>query len=145
LKGKGKCNATTKSSSSATNKSSAARVAKITNAIILHSMQGTMNWVTDIFKKLVTQPVDQQASTQDETLDYSQTREDGLSLTKQRKLVNLFMKDVVIMQTYNRLVNEDLRWGFIANMSDHFSLIAPYVYTLYMTPMLLYVLNTLLV
>jgi hypothetical protein len=28
------------------------------------------------------------------------------------------MKDIVIMQTYNRLVNEDLGWGFIADMLE---------------------------
>lgn len=99
------------SSSSAAykSKSSSARVAKVTQTTILHGMQGTMNRVTDIFKKSVTQPVDPQAGARDNALDSLQTHEDGLSLAKQKKLVILFMKDPVIAQTYNRLVNEDLR------------------------------------
>ena len=81
-------------------------------------MQGTMNRVTDIFEKSVTQPLDPQAGAQDEALDFLQTREDGLSLTEQKKLVILFMKDAVIAQTYNRLVNEDLRRSWIAEMLE---------------------------
>jgi hypothetical protein len=33
-----------------------------------------------------------------------------------KKLVNLFMKDIIIAQTYIRLVNEDLRQIWLADM-----------------------------
>jgi hypothetical protein len=103
-------------SSSAAYKPSSARAAKVTNTTILHGMQGTMNRVTDIFEKSITQPIDPQSGARDEALDLLQTREDGLSLDDMRKLVNLFMKDIVIVQTYIRLVNEDLRQIWLADM-----------------------------
>ena len=42
------------SSSSAGHKISAAKVAQISNTTVLHGMQGTMNWVTDIFERSVS-------------------------------------------------------------------------------------------
>ena len=117
-KGKGKQSAVKSSSSSAGYKVSAARMAKISNATILHGMQGTMNCVTDIFEKSVSQPTDPHSAAQDEALDLLQTHKDGLSLDNQRKVVNLFMKDVVIAQTYIRLVNEDLRQSWLTEILE---------------------------
>ena len=97
-------------------KSSSSRAAKVTQTAIPHGMQGTMNWVTDIFKKSVIWPVDLQAGAWDEVLDSLQTCKNGLSLSKQKQLVILFMKDPVVAQTYNKLVNEDLRQSWIVEM-----------------------------
>ena len=118
-KGKGKQPAgkqTVKSSSSAGKKVSAARAAQISNATVLHGMQGTMNRVSDIFEKSVSQTTDPHLAARDEALDFLQTREDGLTLDDKKKLILMFMKDVVIAQTYNRLINEDLRQSWIAEM-----------------------------
>ena len=117
-KGKGKQSAVKSSSSSAGYKVSAARTAKISNTTILHGMQGTMNRVTDIFEKSVSQPTDPHSAARDEALDLLQTREDGLSLDNQRKVVNLFMKDVVVAQTYIRLVTEDLRQSWLMEILE---------------------------
>jgi hypothetical protein len=104
-------------SSSVACEPSSARAAKVTNTTILHGMQGTMNRVTDIFERSITQPADPQSGARDEALDLLQTREDSLSLDDMKKLVNLFMKDIIIAQTYIRLVNEDLRQIWLADMA----------------------------
>jgi len=114
----GKATMISSSSAAHKTKTSAARTAKVTQTTILHGMQGTMNRVTDIFERSVTQPVDPQAGVQDEALDLLQTHEDSLSVAEQRKLVMLFMNDVVIAQTYTRLVNEELRRSWIADMLE---------------------------
>jgi hypothetical protein len=98
--------------------SAATRATKVTQNTILHGMQGTMNRVTNIFERSVAQPTDLQAGARDEALDFLQTCEEGLSVADQKKLVILFMKDAVVAQTYSRLVNEDLRWSWIAEMLE---------------------------
>lgn len=49
---------------------SSSKVAKIMNTTVLHSMQGTMNWVTDILEKSIMQPVDSQSGVQNEALHF---------------------------------------------------------------------------
>ena len=88
------CKAVVKSTSSSAahkSKSSASRAEKISQTTILHGMQGTMNWVTDIFKKSVPWLFDFDAWN-------VQTCEDGFCLADQKKLVILFMKDPVTVQ-----------------------------------------------
>ena len=75
-----------------------------------------MNRVTDIFEKSVSQTTDPHLATRDEALDFLQTREDGLGLDDKKKLVKMFMKNVIVAQTYNRLVNEDLRQSWVEEM-----------------------------
>jgi hypothetical protein len=119
LKGKGKQLAgkqTVKSSSSAGKKISTAKAAQILNATVLHGMQGTMNRVLNIFKKSVLQTTDPHLAAWDDTLNLLQTCKDGLTLDNKRRLILLFMKDIVIAQTYNRLTDEDSRQSCIAEM-----------------------------
>src|SRR5882762_7864156 len=66
LEGKGK--QIMKSSLSAGYKIPSARAAKILNVNVLHSMQGTMNRVTDIFKKSISQTTNLHLAAQDEAL-----------------------------------------------------------------------------
>jgi hypothetical protein len=99
-------------------KVSARKAAEITNATVLHGMQGTMNRVTDIFEKSVAQPLDPQSAVRTDALHFLQTREDNLSLDERTKIVRLFMKDNIAAETYVALVNEDLRKNWLAVMLE---------------------------
>ena len=74
-------------------KISARKAAEISNATVLHGMQGTMNRVTEIFEKSVTLPLDPQSAVRTDALHFLQTREDNLSLDDRTALVQLFMKE----------------------------------------------------
>jgi hypothetical protein len=99
-------------------KISARKAADISNAAVLHGMQGTMNRVSDIFERSVTQPLDPQSATRTDALHFLQTRDDNLSLEQTTKMVRLFMKDNVAAETYIALVNTDLRRSWLADMLD---------------------------
>jgi hypothetical protein len=99
-------------------KISARKAAEISNTTVLHGMQGTMNRVTDIFEKSVTQPLDPQSAVRSDALHFLQTREDNLSLDERTKVVRLFMKDNVAAETYVALVNADLRKSWLATMLE---------------------------
>jgi hypothetical protein len=99
-------------------KVSARKAAEISNATVLHGMQGTMNRVTDIFEKSVAQPLDPQSAVRSDALHYLQTREDNLTLDERTKVVQLFMKDNIAAETYNALVNDDLRRNWLASMLE---------------------------
>jgi hypothetical protein len=75
-----------------------------------------MNRVTDIFEKSVAQPLDPQSAVRSDALHYLQTREDNLTLDERTKAVQLFMKDNIAAETYNALVNDDLRRNWLAIM-----------------------------
>ena len=81
-------------------------------------MQGTMNWVTDIFEKSVMQPLNPQSAVRSDALHFLQTHEDNLSLDDRTKVVQLFMKDNIATETYVALVNEDLRRNWLAIMLE---------------------------
>jgi hypothetical protein len=68
-------------------KVSARKATQISNATVLHGMQGAMNRVTDIFEKSVTQPLDPQSAVRSDALHFLQTREDNLSLDQRTKMV----------------------------------------------------------
>jgi hypothetical protein len=97
-------------------KISARKATEISNATVLHGMQGTMNRVTDIFEKSVTQPLDPQSSVRSEALHYLQTREDDLNLNQTTQMVRVFMKDNIAAETYVALVNDNLRRNWLAQM-----------------------------
>jgi hypothetical protein len=97
-------------------KVSARKAAEISNATVLHGMQGTMNRVTDIFEKSVAQPLDPQSAIRSDALHFIQTRQDDLSLDETTKMVRLFMKDSVAAETYVALVNDELRKNWLATM-----------------------------
>jgi hypothetical protein len=99
-------------------KVSARKATQISNATILHGMQGTMNRVTDIFEKSVTQPLDPQSAVRSDALHFLQTREDNLSLDQRTKMVRIFMKDNIAAETYVALVNEDLRRNWLGCMLE---------------------------
>jgi hypothetical protein len=97
-------------------KTSARKAAEISNATVLHGIQGTMNRVTDIFEKSLTQPLDPQSAVRSDALHFLQTREDNLSLDERTKVVRLFMKNNIAAETYVALVNNDLRRNWLASI-----------------------------
>jgi hypothetical protein len=103
-------------------KVSARKAAEISNATVLHGMQGTMNRVTDIFEKSLSQPLDPQSAVRTEALHFLQTREDNLSLDDTNKVVQLFMKDSIAAETYVALVNDNLRKRWLASMLEEMAL-----------------------
>jgi len=114
----GKKRSTGKDTGRQPRKTSARKATEISNTTVLHGMQGTMNRVAGIFEKSVTQPLDPQSAVRSEALHFLQTRhgEDNLSLDETTKMVQLFMKDSVVAETYVALVNDDLRRNWLAVM-----------------------------
>ena len=99
-------------------KTSARKVAEISNTTVLHGMQGTMNRVTDIFEKSITQPLDPQSAVRSDALHFLQKREDNLSLDERTKMVRIFMKNNIAAETYVASVNDDLRRNWLKGVLE---------------------------
>lgn len=82
---------------------------KITPAIAIHNMQGSINRLTDVMEKSLTAP-DTASSQRTQAIDLLQTQDDGLTLEEQSELILKFVTDPAIAGAYLSLRgNPDLR------------------------------------
>jgi hypothetical protein len=98
--------------------SSTKRLQKITPAVAITGMQGTLNRLTDVFaESLIPKAVPTQQTVNTETrskaLHLLQTRDDGLSQQQKVEIVTIFMKNPDAMATYLDLEDETIRTGWM--------------------------------
>jgi hypothetical protein len=105
--------------------SSAKAAGKIPNAADLHSMQRSINQITDNFEKSVTMPLDPQleAVGQNKALHLVQTYDNGLTLEQQMQLLTIFMGNHIAAEIYVGLVNEDLKKSWLQSMLSEWTFI----------------------
>lgn len=92
------------------------RLAKITPATAVVSMQGSINHLTNIFEKSMAQGDDPVVERRSRALQHVQQMEDGLSVNDKDALIGLFMKDNVAVETYLSLSDAEVHQAWIASM-----------------------------
>jgi hypothetical protein len=98
------------SASTITNRSSrSATTGRITNAVALNSMQGSINRLTDAFEKSMTTPLDMVASKQNEAFVLLQSRDDNLDRAQVTKIIDIFRTDPSAVNAYIALSNDGMR------------------------------------
>ena len=110
------------SSSQSTSKTSVLRpsskITKISNAVAMHSIQGTINCLTDIFERSVNAPLDPRAAGRGDALQLLQSRNDSLSVIERTKMVNLFAENHVMAEMYVGLVDDELRQNWLQGVLE---------------------------
>ncbi|KAF8804645.1 hypothetical protein BYT27DRAFT_7259124 [Phlegmacium glaucopus] len=95
------------------------RVNKMTNAVAMHGIQGTINCLTDVFKKSITSPLDPRAAQQSEAVQPLQAHaQDGLTVAERTKMVKLFAADHVTAEIYVDLIDDELAGGCLEKSSS---------------------------
>src|SRR5882762_8584120 len=96
--------------STVTNRSSrSANIGRITNAVALNSMQGSINRLTDAFEKSMTTPLDMVTSKQNEAFLLLQSRDDSLDRMQVTKIIDIFRADPSAVNAYIALSNDEIR------------------------------------
>ena len=87
---------------------------KITSAVAISSMQGSINRLTNVFKKMMMTPLDTVAMKQDEALQVLQTRDaDSLNCMQIRKIIDIFTVNPASMTTYIALGNDEIQQDWL--------------------------------
>lgn len=111
-----------RSSSRSTSKTSVVRpsskITKISNAVAMNGIQGTINRLTDIFERSVNAPLDPRAAGRGDTLQLLQSHDDGLSINERTKMVNLFAENHVMAEMYAGLVDDELRQSWLQGVLE---------------------------
>lgn len=94
------------------------KITKISNAVAMHGIQGTINRLTDIFERSVNAPLDPRAAGRSDALQLLQSRNDGLSVNERTKMVNLFAENHVMAEMYVGLVDDELRQSWLQGMLE---------------------------
>lgn len=72
---------------------------KITPAVAIHNMQGSINRLTDVMEKSLTAP-DPASMQRSEAMELLQTQDDGLTLKEQSEMISKFIADAAITGAY---------------------------------------------
>lgn len=79
-------------------------------------MQGSINRLTDVFEKSMTQGDEPSVERRARALQLMQQIQDGLSVDDKVALIALFMKDDVAVETYLSLNDPEVRRAWITSM-----------------------------
>ena len=94
------------------------KITKISNAVAMHSIQGTINRLTNIFERSVNTPLDPHAAGRSDALQLLQSRDDSLSINERTKMVNLFVENHVMAEMYAGLVDDELRQSWLQGILE---------------------------
>src|SRR5882762_523080 len=102
------------SASTATKWSWRSSSTKITSAVAINSMQGSINQLTDVFEKAMTTPLDTVGMKQDKALQVLQTQDaDSLNCMQIRKIIDIFTVNPAFVVTYIALGNDEIQWDWL--------------------------------
>ena len=93
-----------------------ARLAKMTPATAVVGMQGSINRLTNIFEKSMTQGNEPGVERRSRALQLVQQTEDGLSVEDKVALIALFIKDDIAIETYLSLNDAEVRQAWITSI-----------------------------
>ena len=100
--------------STTTHRSSwSASTGRITSAVALNSMQGSINRLTDAFEKSMTTPLDTVSSKQNEAVLLLQSRDDDLDYDQVTKVIDIFRTDPSAVNVYIALSNDTMRRNWL--------------------------------
>lgn len=97
---------------------------KITPAVAIHGMQGTLNRLTHIMEQAVVpanRPLPIPAATpttslRTQAITLIQTRNDSLSISNKKKLIRVFTKEMELAEVYVALEDDELRQDWLHDM-----------------------------
>jgi hypothetical protein len=96
---------------------------KITPAIALHGMQGTLNCLTDIMEQKISLGSSPSSPHQADSMSLRtraimllQTCNDNLSTSEKMKLIHKFMKDIELAKVYVALEDDELRHNWLQDV-----------------------------
>lgn len=102
--------------SSASGVTSSGAAMKITPAVAIHNMQGTINRLTDVIQQTLSAPQDPAALQRNDAIVQLQTREDGLTLDQKMLMIQKFTSDAAIAGAYLALSDDELRRGWMQHL-----------------------------
>ena len=109
-------NSAGKVSSSVTGAPSSNIAMKITPAIAIHGMQGTLNRLTDVMERNLG-PIPDLAMTQrTQALTLLQERDDNLTIEEKSEMIHHFTSNVAIAEVYLALNNDELRQAWLQSL-----------------------------
>jgi hypothetical protein len=101
---------------------------KVTPAVAISNMQGSINRLTDIFEKSMTAPIlpqhedkhAKEAADRNRALEQLQTQwqNDGLTENDVTDIINIFMVDLVLVQTYLALMDDKIRRRWLQSVLE---------------------------
>jgi hypothetical protein len=102
--------------SSASGGTSAKAAAKITPAVAIHNMQGSINRLTDIMEKTLAAP-DPASVQRTQAMELLQKQDDGLTMEEQSEMISKFVMDSAIAGAYISLKdNAGLRQNWLQHL-----------------------------
>jgi hypothetical protein len=94
------------------------KITKISNTVAMHSIQSTINCLTNIFERSINTPLDPRAAGQSDALQLLQSHNDSLSINERTKMVNLFVENHVMTEMYAGLVDDELRQSWLQGILE---------------------------
>jgi hypothetical protein len=91
--------------------------AKITPAVAILNMQGSINRLTDIMERTLVAPPDSASKQRSEAMDLLQKQNDGLTVEEQSEMISKFVTDAAIAGAYLSLKeNAELRRNWLKSI-----------------------------
>jgi hypothetical protein len=116
LSSKGASSRIVSKTSSASGGTSAKAAVKITPAVAILNMQGSINRLTDMMEKSLAAP-DTASKQRSEAMDLLQTQNDGLTVEEQSEMISKFIADAATAGAYLSLRgNDELRRNWLQHV-----------------------------
>ena len=91
---------------------------KITPAVAIHGMQGTLNRLTDVMERNLgpSSPPDPMLSLRTQAILLLQRRKDNLKVYEKTKVVRMFTDDIGVAEVYVALEDDELRRDWLQDL-----------------------------
>jgi|ERR1700722_8307146 len=89
-----------------------------TTAVAMVGMQGTFNWIADVFTQLISIPDDQTAERTSTAIQNVLTVDDGLTAEEKATVVSIFAQKASIANVYLALTDDKVRRIFLHQIMD---------------------------
>jgi hypothetical protein len=93
-------------------------VMKITPAIAIHGMQGTLNWLTDIMEQNLgpSSSPDPTSLLRTQAIIFLQRRKYNLEVYEKTKVICMLTDDIGLAEVYVALEDDELRWDWLQDL-----------------------------
>jgi hypothetical protein len=89
------------------------RLDRVSQVVALNNMQGTINRLTDVFKKSMVPPQEAAVGRRGDALQQLQERDDGFTREEKITLIHIFKKRPDYIDTHLALIKDDIRQGWM--------------------------------
>ena len=89
---------------------------KITPAVAIHGMQGTLNYLTDVMERNLGPAPDLAATQRTKALTLLQQRDNHLTIEQKSAMIRQFTSDATIAEVYLALNNDKLRQAWLRDL-----------------------------